>query len=66
MPHPNIVAMWDTFETKANVYLFIEYVEAGRLLDLLTRSSLSGSAFHNRLSEDHPMNITEPLLRTVH
>lgn len=44
----------------------MQYLEASTFLNMIARSSTSGSTGHARLSKDHAMHIAEQLLRAVH
>lgn len=41
MDHPNILSLYDVLETKANLYLVLEYIKGGELFDyILSRNKL--------------------------
>ena len=39
--HPNVVAIKEVFATSSKIFLVIEYLEGGELLDYLNKNSLS-------------------------
>jgi len=40
LEHPHIVRVLDLFEDDANIYIVMEYISGGNLLDMMTRDKV--------------------------
>ena len=43
--HPNVVEMYDVFETKENMYILMERVEGGELFDHIKETEITGNNY---------------------